>query len=265
MLFWRNRHLVDEATLNAFVDGELDAVEAAHVTLHVDACAACSETIAELRALSGAMKSLAVERAPRSFALREADVTPAPKQQGGLLAGAMPLMGSVAMVAFLTFFVLVGVDVTGESSGGDVGVAGGTGPLSSELERAAADADDTSDTALDGNEPALAEPGDAEPPQIGSADATDGTGATDGEFALPAVGEEFSGGDQDPDGNIDDVGGTDGPIPDEATSNLNPQLREDDDDSSRLRRAQAAAAAVALVASGSVVAMWWRRRSAERI
>lgn len=253
MLFWRKRHQVDEETLNAFADGELDAVEAARVTFHVDACAACGETLAELRALSGALSSLAVELAPRSFVLREADVTPAPQQQNGLLAGAMPLLGGVAAVAFLAFFILVGVDVTGNGSSGDADAGDAASPLSV--------AETTQPSNYDMNGGAL----EAEPGARGPADdaALDGDGPAPAVEAppLPATGEEFSAEVQDPDG---DLGGADGTIPDESSAYADSQLRADDGDSSRLRLAQSATAAVALVAGGAVVAMWWRRRTSER-
>jgi len=265
VLFWRNRHQVDEAALNAFVDGELDAVEAARVTLHAGACAACRETIAELRALSGAMKSLAVERAPRSFVLREADVTSAPAAEstprGGLLAGATPLLGGVAMVAFLVFFVLVGVDVTGERSSDEASFAGELVPQSSETARDADSGALSDDGALEAD---AALPADNEAPVRAPDGQATGDGEAEAMFPLAAVGEgpDVGGGDLEAD---DDPAAVDGMPPDETLAIGNTvAFDQSDDDSSRLRLAQTASAAVALVAGGSATVLWWRRRSAER-
>ena len=74
MRFGGQKHPVDDATLNAYVDGELGEAERARVEAHIDACATCRDAIAELRALGGAMSALPRARAPRSFALRESDV-----------------------------------------------------------------------------------------------------------------------------------------------------------------------------------------------
>ena len=72
MLFWRNRHEVDDEELNAFVDGELEESGRRRVERHLESCARCSEAGAELRARSRALDELPSVRAPRSFAQRGA-------------------------------------------------------------------------------------------------------------------------------------------------------------------------------------------------
>ena len=256
----RWRHPVGDKELNAYIDGELAAAARSRVEAHMESCAACRQAVGELRAVSRALQALPGARAPRSFALREADVAPLPgrAQQAGWLAGATPLLGGVATVAVLVFFVLVGVDVSDRSSGGD----------SSELaslpsEEVQDDGIITSNSSAepsvqyDGDQravedaPELSENGVAPPIGLPAAD----DGAEPPEEPLPATGGDIPNDESFSNRAVADE--EDGP--DESTRELL-NREPGGDDSSRLRIAEAATAAVALAAGGSLALVWWRRR-----
>lgn len=74
MMLWFDRHRRFRERLSAYIDGELDAGEAASVEAHVAACPACSRDLAELRAVAAALQGLPSAEPPRSFALTAADV-----------------------------------------------------------------------------------------------------------------------------------------------------------------------------------------------
>ena len=240
MRFWsisRQRHRIGDEELNAYIDGELDAAARSRVEAHMESCAACRETVGELRTVSQALQALPGAQAPRSFALREADVKPMPAQRAGWLAGATPLLGGVATVAFLAFFVLVGVDVADRSADSDAGSAASR-TLSDERLSSETAAEDTAF----GAEIQEGPPDDGAPPLEDAPLAA--TGAD-----IPDVESQNNGGvasDEDPaDGTTREL--------------LDPE--PGDDDNSRLRIAEAATAAVALAAGGSLALVWWRRRA----
>ena len=110
-MFW-HRHPVSGSDLSAYVDGQLGEAARGRVDAHIDACASCREALAELRALRSAIRELPRASAPRSFSLREADVQPLTPQPSGF-SRAMPALSAVAMVAFLGFWALVGLDASG--------------------------------------------------------------------------------------------------------------------------------------------------------
>jgi hypothetical protein len=74
--------------LTSWLDGELDAAGRERVESHLDACAACTALLAELRAVTAAARSLE-DRAP------EADLWPGIAQRIGV-AGAAPVPAVVA-------------------------------------------------------------------------------------------------------------------------------------------------------------------------
>ena len=126
MLFWRGRHEVREADLSAYVDGELSASVLQRVEAHLEVCAACRESVTELRAVHQSVKELPRVPVPRSFVLREADVASAPTRAGGGLFGSvMPLLSGVAAIAIVAFVVLAGFDITSDSSNRGAGVTAG--------------------------------------------------------------------------------------------------------------------------------------------
>lgn len=109
-------HPITEAALSAYVDGELSAGERSRVERHLDGCATCRETLAGLRAVRSALQALPRATAPRSFALRQADVRPrAAARSAGWFAS--PALAGVAMVALVSFFSLVSVDLIVQSGG----------------------------------------------------------------------------------------------------------------------------------------------------
>jgi hypothetical protein len=167
-----NRHPVAESDLSAYADGELDESARARVDAHLEACAACREALTELRALRGALQALPRASAPRSFALREAEVwRPAPAARPSAFGPAMPALGGLAMVAFLGFWALVGLDAAGWPSDAQ---RSGSPTLSAENYQAADQSVPPPDAGRDG----------AEEPGGGEAD----NGAAPREAAVPTQG-----------------------------------------------------------------------------
>ncbi len=252
MRFWsilRRRHPIGDQELNAYIDGELADAARARVEAHIESCAVCRQAVSELRAVSRALQALPGARAPRSFALRQADVAPFPgrAQRGGWLAGATPLLGGVATGAVLVFFVLVGVDVTDRSSGSD---AGEFAALSSE--NVQEDGSTTSPFDVSA-EPSAQYDGDTRAAE--DAFELSENGALPPEAPLPATGGDLPNDDLSNNGKVvRDEGLSDDSTP----GSLSP--KPGGDDSSRIRIAEAATAAVALAAGGSLALVWWRRR-----
>ena len=114
MWFWRrSKHQVSERELSAYVDGQLSPNVRARLEEHLPSCAACRDSLGELHTLRSALGSLPRVAAPRSFALREADVEPAAVAQPlNLLGRATPMLGGLTAAAVITFGVLLGVDVS---------------------------------------------------------------------------------------------------------------------------------------------------------
>ncbi len=251
MRFWsylRQRHPIRDEELNAYIDGELDAAARARVEAHIDSCSVCQDVVGELRAVSQALQALPHVQAPRSFALRQADVESTPgqpfpgrAQQAGWLAGATPLLGGVATVAVLVFFVLVGVDVSDRSAGSDANMSAALIEQDSALDAEIQDGFyGSGDSERDVAAPLPSAEDGAEPSKEAPLPATGGDVPTDD---LSNNGDVVR--DEDP-----SDGGT------LASLNQDPG----GDDSSRIRMAEAATAAVALAAGGSLALVWWRRR-----
>lgn len=114
MFFWR-KHPIRDVDLSAYVDGQLEPPARDRLEAHIETCTPCREALAELRALRSALQELPPAMAPRSFALREADVRVEAKPS---LTPARPpaLLGGLASVALVAFVALVGVDVLGQPS-----------------------------------------------------------------------------------------------------------------------------------------------------
>ncbi len=237
MLFWR-KHPVSESDLSAFLDGEQEEAARARVQAHIEACAACRETLDELRAVRQGLRELPRAAAPRSFVLRAAEVRPAGPAPSVGLVRAAPLLAGVATLAFVAFWVLVGVDL-GQPAEKEARQATSTEfagqtdsiqPNAPEGQPAApqADANKTVDA---GEEQGFAE---ATPGGRGEAPAELDAGA-------PATGYAAT------------------PSPEAAVSR---EAREPEGGGSTgLRAAEAAMAALALVAGGSAALVWRRRRT----
>ena len=236
MLFWRRRHPIRDEDLSAYVDGELDAASHARVEAHLDVCAACREAVSELGAVRQAMRELPRARAPRSFALREADVRPESPQPVGMLGRATPLLSGVAVVAFLSFWALVGLDVADRPSERI------TSPSATQF-------DDTLTETADEEAAALA------PSARESADGAEGDdNAVYGEIEM----DDELAAREEPGEEPLAVEGAPSP---EAVRDAAAEMDAEDGGRTGLRAAEAATAAVALAAAGSLALVWWRRRT----
>ncbi len=232
MWFWRRRHPVSDEELSAYIDGQLAPAARTRLEAHIETCAGCRDALAELRSLQRTLGALPQAQAPRSFALREADVRPSEAtSQVGMFSRATPVLSGVAMVAAVVFVVLVGVDLSGQGSsrGGDGASVAGLA-TSADLEAAAAP--EAADE-LDGDDARLEEQGivdsggDAAEPEAPQS-------LPDSAPELPATSFE--------------------PPPDA-------ELVAEGDDRTPLRAADAATAALALVVGGSLLLARWRRRA----
>ena len=257
MLFWRNRHEVGDEELNAFVDGELEESARRRVERHLESCAPCSEAVAGLRAVSRAMSELPAVRAPRSFALRRADVTPAPASAGtGLFGSVQPLLSGVAAIAIVAFVVLAGFDIGADSSQGDDSDAASIAGDAESLQLSDARRSEVGD-------------GDAAPSVDDGVPAQD-AGALGDDENVVGYESNFTSDDDE-----DEPAARGGAAPPEENTE-DPQTREsgqahagdsiapalaDDGDGMGLRVAEIVAAAVAIAAGGSVLLIWWRRRA----
>lgn len=247
MLFWRNRHEVREEELNAFVDGELRESARHRIERHIASCTPCSEAVAELRGLSRAMSELPAVMAPRSFALREADIagakTPAPSS---LFGSVQPLLSGVAAIAIVAFIVLAGFDLGSDSSQG----------VNSDTASGAAA---TASLELSETVPSTFGEGDAAPTESFRAD--EGMVDVDSDLAFASVDDpEIPGGAVPVEEKADEPPIVDSTQGDGERSHAAP-LTGDTGSSTGLRVAESVAAAVAIAAGGSVLLIWWRRRA----
>jgi hypothetical protein len=106
---WRkSKHRWVEKSLSAYLDDELSSADKARVEKHLQQCEACAENLATLRQTVSFLKGLPAVQAPRSFAVRRAEVEvkrAAPPAWGyGLLKGATAL-------AALLLMLLIGGDL----------------------------------------------------------------------------------------------------------------------------------------------------------
>jgi anti-sigma factor RsiW len=189
-MFWRNRHPVSHEDLSAYADEELDVRKAASVGAHVRSCGPCHETLAALQTVRSSVSALAKEPAPRSFALRQADVEAPAAAQARAFSGAQPMLGGVAMVAAVVFVTLVAIDVGGAGDGEMTGES-----VQSEMpadEGAVADDAD----ATDGRQPASNAPdaigGDGEALD-GSQEAPQAEEGAEADVAVPGQGVSEAG------------------------------------------------------------------------
>jgi hypothetical protein len=234
--FWRRTHPASDEELSAYIDGQLAPAARTRLEAHIETCSGCRDALAELRSLQRTLGALPRAQAPRSFALREADVhLHEAASQVGMFSRATPLLSGVAMVAAVVFVVLVGVDLSGPGSSGRGDDASGAGQATSvDLELAAA-APEAADE-LGGDDALLEDGSFAERGDDGD------TVAPEAPQSLPADGS-----------------------PDLPATSFEPppsaELAAEGDDRTSLRAAEAATAAVALVAGGSLLLAWWRRRA----
>lgn len=264
MFFWRRRHPVSEEELSAYLDGELEGARRDRVEAHVEECAACREILGELRSVRQALRDIPRATAPRSFAVREADVHPeAAPRAVGALGRAAPLLSGVATAAVVVFGVLVGIDLTGGiQSGADDEAYPAAIRYAPEDGEPGAPMPDEEEEALSGDVDGYAPEGT---PLPGGSQGTD-EGLPVAAEPVPECDESAPCDDGETSVSYSSLSPT--PAPDEAMAaarandvEFREGLGAEDDGPSRMRVAEAAAAAVALVAGGSVALVWWRRRA----
>jgi hypothetical protein len=239
-MFWRKRHPVSHEDLSAHADGELGERQAVAVSAHVESCAACRAELTELRSTRLAVARLPRAQAPRSFAVRGADVaTPTPPARAARgSARAQALLGGVAMVAAVVFIAIVAVD------------AGETGPGSSENGDDAGllfdeNAEEAADTGADEVAPEVPE-------------------AADGQAATDDSGQQVGEGDASSDGDAEAPEGRS--AGDDATPAAEaPAALEDGDDGDEaldwVLAAEVATLAIAIVGGAGFAFARWRRRA----
>ena len=248
VFFWRQRRQhIKEADLSAYVDGRPEQTARVRIEAHVESCAECREALVELRALRTALRELPRVAAPRSFALREADVRPvAAGHPAGTTARAPALLGGLASVALVAFVMLVSVDVLDQPS----------------EERAASSAPLASQEFGDVTEGQSATPGLATPDMQtlregdAVAEGDDGAAEADAGPRQELPGALYTEDTQDCPPNAD--------CPAEQDEVSEPsrggKVGQGGDRRVPLRAGEAAAAAVAIMAAGSLALVYWRRR-----
>ena len=222
MLFRRRLHATNDE-LNAYLDGALGGSVLERIRGHVDACAICQEALEGLRTVQASLRGLRAQ-APRSFALREAAVRPAPARAPGGPARAMPLLSGVTAMALIAFFAVVSVDMAGDGGGRQTA----RGAL-----RSAAIGDDMSQ--------AVPRAGDTA--SLGEIERTTEEGQR---LTVTASGAAYNGIGAPPSATPEPVIGA--------------PADEDGDDTMKLRVAEGALAALALVSGGSAFVLVRRRR-----
>jgi hypothetical protein len=262
----RRKHEVSNEELSALIDGQLAPDVSARVERHAAACAACAEKLSDLRSLRSTLADLPRAAAPRSFAVREADVRAAAAVTSDRWGRTQAVMSAATAAVFIAFGVLVAVDASPSmpslSSSDEDGAGDSSGPLS---EAPAAEGSGAE------SEGGAFVPGGATPHSVedslGAGQATSvPKEAADGDTASRPTDEATSGGELSYDQN-------DSPrVPGNIAVTPTPPLPateppEDaadaggDDGPEGLRIAQAALAATGLVCLGGLAFVWWRRRS----
>jgi anti-sigma factor RsiW len=102
----RNKH--PQRDLPAYADGESSPSQSERIERHLAECVACSEELADLRALSATLRGLPEVSPPRSFALTPSQVTrSAPAPERGLPAwAAMRIVGTGVAAVFALVIML---------------------------------------------------------------------------------------------------------------------------------------------------------------
>lgn len=252
-MFWR-RHAVHDDDLSAYVDGRLDAAARGRIEAHIESCSSCRQTVAELGELRSALRELPRATAPRSFALREADVRPATPEPAGPFVRAVPMLGGLTAVAVLAFFVLLGFDATVDLDEAN-DTSGGAARLAGQEESAPAAVNSIQDDATrDAEPPDDANAGAEAEPDSGNFLNGGEAYSTNDDTPQPLPGALTSGDEEPADGEV---------AGDAATDELQPATPTTDDRDGwpAIRVAEAAAAGVALAAGASLAFVWRRRRT----
>jgi hypothetical protein len=177
--------------------------------------------------------------APRSFALRPADVTTEdPRRPVGAFARAPALLGSLAVVAFLAFGSLVLVDLSSGSAGDGADDSGGASLRYDEEQ--------------DASEGPVAADSDTGDIATGGSEESEG----DGEALAPLAPSEYRVGD-----SVTPQAAAPEAPPSAEPETASPAVDDDGDDDGTLRAAQVATAVAGVAAAGGAFALSRRRRS----
>jgi hypothetical protein len=260
----RRKHEVSDEELSALIDGQLAPDVAARVERHAATCAACAEKLSDLRSLRSTLSELPRATAPRSFALREADVRAAAAVTSDRWGRAQAVMSAATAAVFIAFGVLVAVDASPSMPSLSSSDEDGDSGVSYEAP-AAEDSGVESDGgafAADGATPHSAEGAPKQSAGQSNDETTDNF--ADGEAASRVTGTpcpeclNYGQPDRVP-ANHTAVTPTPGlPAtgpPEEAADAAG------DDGPDSMRIAQAALAATGIVCLGGLAFVWWRRRS----
>ncbi|MCR4406497.1 MAG: zf-HC2 domain-containing protein [Anaerolineae bacterium] len=95
--------------LSAYIDGELDVAQKARVEAHLRKCQDCARDLHTLRQTVNLLGQLPMVKTPRSFVIREAQVTP--RRAGVRWSWAYPALQGATVLAFLLFVVVFAGDV----------------------------------------------------------------------------------------------------------------------------------------------------------
>lgn len=249
MLF--RRHPVRDEQLNAYLDEQLSAAERARVRAHIDGCMRCRRTLDELRAVRSAVRALPQRPAPRSYALRQADVRSAPPATTSGLTRAMPLLSGVTAAALVAFGVLVGLDVSSQGFDGDTD--GTPAVTSQEVAERAPEGDAALEEGLGG-------PRDRQGGTRGAVEGRD-IASGDGKDMQPLPRESVAPGDAGTPANLAPNAPAQEAVAPTPTRIPAGEAADKEDDRAPWRAAQAATAAVALLGAASLAFVWRRRRA----
>ena len=107
----KSEHERIEEMLSAYIDGELSTAQKARVDAHLAKCEDCARNLRTMRQTVSLLGQLPTVKAPRSFAIREAQVTPR-RRAGVRWSWAYSALQGATVLAFLLFVVVSAGDVT---------------------------------------------------------------------------------------------------------------------------------------------------------
>lgn len=256
---FNREHQPDAVALSALADGELDSTQTGALEAHVAGCAACSAELAGMRQVRSLLQALPEQDAPRSFRLREADVSPAPRQAPQQL-GLLRLMPALSAAAAIVFVVALSADLTsgGGNGDGDLAAFGQRSAMESASDAATGGEGRADDDAEAPGVPGAAPSGMQPDATAGTAIAADGAVAETPPIESEAAREEATiaaAGTLEYAGDADETtGGATQPSTEQA------RAADDDDGAGLLRIVWIAAMALALAAGGAWVAARLRTR-----
>ena len=251
-------HQPDTVALSALADGELDPTQTGALEAHVAGCAACSAELAGMRRVRSLLQALPEQDAPRSFRLREADVSPAPRQAPQQL-GLLRLMPALSAAAAIVFVVALSADLTsgGGNGDGDLAAFGQRSAMESASDAATAGEGRADDDAAAPGVPGAAPSGMQPDAPAGTAIAADGAVAETPPIESEAAREEATIAAA---GTLEYAGDADEATGGATQPSTEQNAAAEDDGAGLLRIVWIAAMALALAAGGAWVAARLRTR-----